>query len=117
MDIAVSEYVEAARLRGDGLWWILRHEILPNTAVPLLAEFGLRFCSVLLFISVLSFLGLGLQPPTANWGSMVRENATAINFGILAALWPAGAIALLTISVNVLVDWLLEQSDRRREYI
>ena len=107
MDIEVMEFVEAARLRGEGLWWLMRHEILPNAMPPLVAEFGLRFCFVFLFISALSFLGLGIQPPTADWGSMVRENAGAITFGIYTPLWPAGAIAFLTVGVNLIVDWFL----------
>lgn len=107
MDIEVMEYVEAARLRGEGLWWLMRHEILPNAMPPLVAEFGLRFCFVFLFIAALSFLGLGLQPPTADWGSMVRENAGAITFGIYTPLWPAAAIAFLTVGVNLIVDWFL----------
>lgn len=107
MDIEVMEYVEAARLRGEGIWWIMRHEILPNAMPPLVAEFGLRFCFVFLFIAALSFLGLGLQPPTADWGGMVRENAGAITFGIFTPLWPAAAIAFLTVGVNLIVDWVL----------
>jgi peptide/nickel transport system permease protein len=107
MDIEVMEYVEAARLRGEGIWWLMRHEILPNAMPPLVAEFGLRFCFVFLFIAALSFLGLGIQPPTADWGGMVRENAGAITFGIFTPLWPAGAIAFLTVGVNFIVDWFL----------
>jgi peptide/nickel transport system permease protein len=107
MDIAVMEYVEAARLRGERIWWIMRKEILPNAMPPLVAEFGLRFCFVFLFIAALSFLGLGIQPPTADWGGMVRENAGAITFGIFIPLWPAGAIAFLTVGVNLIVDWFL----------
>ena len=108
MDIAVMEFVEAARLRGERIWWIMRKEILPNAMPPLVAEFGLRFCFVFLFIAALSFLGLGIQPPTADWGGMVRENAGAITFGILTPLWPAGAIAFLTVGVNLIVDWFLQ---------
>ena len=107
MDIEVMEFVEAARLRGEGLWWLMRHEILPNAMPPLVAEFGLRFCFVFLFIAALSFLGLGIQPPTADWGSMVRENSGAITFGIFTPLWPAAAIAFLTVGVNLIVDWFL----------
>lgn len=110
MDIEVMEFVEAARLRGEGLWWLMRHEILPNAMPPLVAEFGLRFCFVFLFIAALSFLGLGIQPPTADWGSMVRENSGAITFGIYTPLWPAGAIAFLTVGVNLIVDWFLHLS-------
>jgi peptide/nickel transport system permease protein len=110
MDVEIMEFVESARLRGEGIWWIMREEILPNVLSPLVAEFGLRFCFVFLFISSLSFLGLGLQPPTADWGSMVRENASAIPFGIFTALIPAFAIAFLTIGVNMVVDWFLNHS-------
>jgi len=115
MDIEVMEFVEAARLRGEGLWWIMRHEILPNAMPPLMAEFGLRFCFVFLFIASLSFLGLGLQPPLADWGGMVRENAGAITFGIYTPLIPAGAIALLTVGVNLIVDWFLHLSSGLHE--
>ena len=108
MDITVMEFVEAARLRGEKIWWIMRKEILPNAMPPLVAEFGLRFCFVFLFIAALSFLGLGIQPPTADWGGMVRENAGAITFGIFVPLWPAGAIAFLTVGVNLIVDWFLK---------
>ncbi|SLM32455.1 Proline betaine ABC transporter, permease protein [Desulfamplus magnetovallimortis] len=110
MDIEVMEFVEAARLRGEGLWWIISQEILPNAIPPLMAEFGLRFCFVFLFIASLSFLGLGLQPPLADWGGMVRENAGAITFGIYTPLIPAAAIACLTVGVNLIVDWLLHLS-------
>ena len=107
MDIAVMEFVEVARLRGEKIWWLMRHEILPNALPPLVAEFGLRFCFVFLFIASLSFLGLGIQPPTADWGGMVRENAGAITFGIFSPLWPAAAIAFLTVGMNLIVDWFL----------
>lgn len=110
MDIEVMEFVEAARLRGEGLWWVMKDEVLPNALAPLVAEFGLRFCFVFLFVSALSFLGLGLQPPTADWGSMVRENAAAISFGILTPLIPAASIGFLTIGVNLVVDWFLHKA-------
>jgi len=115
MDIEVMEFVEAARLRGEGLWWIIREEILPNAMPPLIAEFGLRFCFVFLFIASLSFLGLGLQPPLSDWGGMVRENAGAITFGIYIPLIPAGAIAFLTVGVNLIVDWFLHLSSGLHE--
>ncbi len=114
MDVAVMEFVEVAKLRGEGWWWILRQEILPNTLAPLVAEFGLRFCFVFLFISSLSFLGLGIQPPTADWGSMVRENAGAIPFGLPTPFLPAAAIAVLTIGVNLVVDWFLQKASGLR---
>ena len=114
MDIKVMEFVEVARLRGEGTWWIICKEILPNAMPALIAEFGLRFCFIFLFISALSFLGLGLQPPTADWGSMVRENAGAISFGIVIPLFPAAAIAFLTVGVNLVVDWFLHRSAQIR---
>jgi peptide/nickel transport system permease protein len=86
MNLAVLEFVEAARMRGEGLWWIISREILPNAAAPLISEFGLRFCFNFLFVAALSFLGIGVQPPYADWGGMVRENAAAINFGLFAPL-------------------------------
>lgn len=115
MGIVVMDYVEAARIRGEGLWWIMTREILPNAAPPLVAEFGLRFCFVFLTISALSFLGLGIQPPLADWGSMVRENATLITFGDITPLLPAGAIALLTVAVNFVVDWMLHKASGLKE--
>lgn len=110
MNVVVMDYVEVARVRGEKLDWVIRKEILPNITAPLLAEFGLRFCFVFLFISALSFLGLGLQPPAADWGSMVRDNASLITFEDITPLLPAGAIALLTIAINFIVDWMLHKS-------
>lgn len=109
-NIVVMDYIEAAKLRGEGTWYLISREILPNSLAPLIAEYGLRFCFVFLLLSGLSFLGLGIQPPTADWGSMVRENATLISFGEVTPLIPAGAIALLTVSVNFVVDWMLYRS-------
>lgn len=110
LNVVVMDYVEAARLRGEGLAWITLREVLPNIMPPLVAEFGLRFCFVFLTIAALSFLGLGIQPPTADWGSMVRDNATLISYGDITPLLPAGAIALLTIGVNFIVDWFLHKT-------
>ncbi|WP_228767981.1 MULTISPECIES: ABC transporter permease [unclassified Limnohabitans] len=112
MNISVTEFVEVARLRGEGLWWIIRREVLPNAAPPMIAEFGLRFCFNFLFVAGLSFLGLGIQPPLADWGGMVRDNAQAISFGLMAPMWPALAIALMTIGINLVVDWVLSINSR-----
>ena len=114
MNVAVMDFVEVAHLRGEGLWWVIRKEILPNIMAPLLAEFGLRFCFVFLFIAALSFLGLGIQPPTADWGSMVRDNATLINYDDITPLLPAACIAVLTVAVNFVVDWWLHKSSGLR---
>ncbi len=115
MNVVVLDFVEAARLQGEKLGWIMTREILPNILPPLVAEFGLRFCFVFLTISALSFLGLGIQPPTADWGSMVRENATLINYGDITPLLAAGAIALLTVSINFIVDWFLHKTSGLKE--
>ncbi len=110
LGIGMLDYVEAAKLRGEGLAWLIWREILPNATAPLIAEFGLRFCFVFLFIASLSFLGLGIQPPTADWGSMVRENAPLITYGDITPLLPAMCTALLTVAVNFIVDWMLHRS-------
>lgn len=123
VSVVVMEYVEAARLRGEGLMWVMRREILPNIMPPLVAEFGLRFSFVFLTIAALSFLGLGIQPPTADWGSMVRDNASLIQFAqydltaAITPLLPAGAIALLTVAVNFVVDWFLHKTSGLRDDI
>ena len=103
-DIMVMDFVEAARARGEGLWWVITREVLPNAAMPLATDFGLRLVFVVLFISSLSFLGLGIQPPMADWGSMVRQNLDGLGYGSYAAVWPALAIATFTISINLIVD-------------
>lgn len=110
MDITVMDYVEAARLRGEKQGWIIFREILPNALSPLVAEFGLRFIFAVLFISTLSFLGLGISQPLVDWGGLVKQNASGIAFGKAAALLPAVAIALLAISVNLVADWVLTRT-------
>ncbi len=103
-DIMVMDFVEAARVRGEGMWYIITREVLPNAIMPLATDFGLRLVFVVLFISSLSFLGLGIQPPMADWGSMVRQNLDGLGYGSYAAVWPALAIASFTISINLIVD-------------
>ena len=110
VDINVMDFVEAARLRGEGRVWIIFREILPNALSPLVAEMGLRFIFMVLFVSTLSFLGLGVQPPNADWGGIVKENKEGIVYGIPAALVPAFAIATLAISVNLVADWVLNRT-------
>ena len=104
LDIMVQDFVEAAQTRGEGIWWIIRAEVLPNAAMPLATDFGLRLVFVVLFISSMSFLGLGVPPPASDWGSMVRENLQGLTYGSWAAIWPACAIASFTIAVNLIVD-------------
>ena len=119
--IVVMDYIEAAKLRGEGLGYLVFKEILPNATAPLLAEFGLRFCFVFLTIAALSFLGVGIQPPLADWGTMVRDLGGFVNFAqfaplaATAPLLAAGAIALLTVAVNFVVDWMLHKSSGLKE--
>ncbi|PYG26596.1 ABC transporter permease [Pelagimonas varians] len=121
MNIVVMDYIEAAKLRGENLRYIVFREILPNATAPLLAEFGLRFCFVFLTISSLSFLGVGIQPPLADWGTMVKDMSSFINYAAFAPqvssapLLAAGAIALLTVAVNFVVDWMLHRSSGLKE--
>jgi peptide/nickel transport system permease protein len=110
VDINVMDFVDAAKLRGEKTPWIIFSEILPNALTPLISELGLRFIFAVLFLSALSFLGLGVQPPDVDWGGMVKENKDGIVFGVPAALIPAAAIAMLTISVNLVADWVLNQT-------
>jgi peptide/nickel transport system permease protein len=121
LDVVVMDYVEAAKLRGEGMGWIIFKEVLPNILPPMITEFGLRFCFVFLTISALSFLGVGIQPPTADWGSMVAESKTLITFPvpkfpwIPAPFYPAIAIALLTVAINFVVDWFLHKTSGLRD--
>ena len=112
MDVVAMDYIDVARMRGESAGWIIRREMLPNVTGTLVAEFGLRFCFVFLLISALSFMGLGIQPPTADLGSMVRDNASLITYGDITPLLPAAAIGLLTVSVNVVADWYLKATAR-----
>ena len=110
LDASVMDYVSVARARGEGVNWIMLHEILPNTITPLAAEFGVRYTFAILFISSLSFLGLGVQPPGADWGVMVKENLQGLLYGAPAALIPAACIGTISVAVNLLVDWFLHRS-------
>jgi peptide/nickel transport system permease protein len=121
LNSVVMDYVESARLRGEGTGWIVFREVLPNILPPMITEFGLRFCFVFLTIAALSFLGVGVQPPIADWGSMVAENKTLIIFPVKTfpyipvPFYPAGAIALLTVAVNFVVDWFLHRTSGLRD--
>lgn len=114
-NIVTLDYFEAARLRGEGIAWLMVYEVLPNALSPLTAEFGLRLCANFLFIASLSFLGLGIQPPLADWGGMVRDNAAAISYGGLAPLIPAAAIGIFAIAINLVVDWSLAVQAGQRD--
>ncbi len=117
LNVVVMDFIEAARLRGERLTWVTIQEILPNISAPLAAEFGLRFCFVFLTISALSFLGLGIQPPIADWGSMVRQTAVLVTFDDYTPLIPAAAIALLTVAVNFVIDWFLHKTSGLKDEV
>jgi peptide/nickel transport system permease protein len=104
VNVAALDFVAVARARGEATLYIMLREILPNMVGPVLADFGLRFIYVVLLLSGLSFLGLGVQPPEADWGSLVRENIGGLPYGAPAVLMPALAIASLTIAVNLTID-------------
>lgn len=106
------DYVQVARARGEGRAHVALTEILPNMVHPLLADFGLRFMFIVLLLSGLSFLGLGVQPPDADLGSLVLENLSGLPEGALAILAPAIAIGSLTIGVNLLIDALPARTQR-----
>lgn len=108
-DLIAMDFVDAARARGESAWWIMSREILPNASAPLLADFGLRYTYAILIVSALSFLGLGVQPPSADWGVMVKENVQGLFLGSPAALVPAACIASVTVSVNLIVDAIVER--------
>jgi len=116
-NIVTKEFVEVARARGDSKLAIMFHEVLPNLLGPLAVELGMRLTFSVLLLSALSFLGMGIQPPLADWGVMVRENLTGLRSGALAAIVPAGGIAVLTVGVNLIVDAVIESSQNYLETI
>ncbi len=115
VNVQAMEYVQAARVRGEGLAYITLFEMLPNMFRPVLADFGLRFLFIVLLLSGLSFLGLGIQPPDADWGSLVRENIIGLSEGAPALIMPALAIATLTVAVNMTIDSLSGRKRRGSE--
>lgn len=115
VNVQSLEYVQAARARGEGVAYIAGIEILPNMVNPMLADFGLRFVFVVLLLSGMSFLGLGVQPPDADLGSLVRENISGLFEGAPAVILPAAAIATLTVSVNLLIDAISGRATRLAE--
>ena len=105
-NVNAMDFIQVARARGEGTRYIVLHEILPNILLPVLTDFGLRFVFAVLLLSSLSFLGLGIQPPNADWGALVRENIDGIYDAAPAVIAPAIAIATLTIAVNMMIDGL-----------
>ncbi|WP_294646249.1 ABC transporter permease [uncultured Aureimonas sp.] len=115
VNINTMDYVTVARARGERLAYLIRAEILPGIIGPVLADVGLRFVFIVLLLSSLSFLGLGVQPPDADWGALVKENIGGLSFAAPAVIFPSIAIASLTISVNLLVDNLPRKIRDRSE--
>lgn len=115
VNVNTMDFVTVARARGEGIGYLIRSEIFPNIVGPVLADFGLRFVFIVLLLSGLSFLGLGVQPPNADWGALVRENIGGLPFGAPAVMFPSLAIASLTISVNLLIDNLPRKMRDRSE--
>ena len=113
VNVQAMDYVQAAQARGEGVLYITCVEMLPNMLRPVLADLGLRFVFVVLLLSGLSFLSLGVQPPDADWGALVRENISGLGQGAVAVIMPALAIATLTIGVNLLIDNLRGKRARR----
>ena len=104
--VIVNLYVVSAKARGERDSVIILREILPNISGPVLAEFGLRMTYAILFISTLSFLGLGVQPPSPDWGLMVAENRGLLSVAPWASLLPALGICALAVSFALLADAL-----------
>ncbi len=114
VNVNTMDFVVVARIRGENLLYIIGSEILPNILGPVLADLGLRFVFIVLLLSGLSFLGLGVQPPYADWGALVRENIGGLSYGAPAVIFPSIAIATLTIGVNLFIDNLpVKIRDRR----
>ena len=111
LNVVVMDYVEVAKLRGENISWVMRKEILPNILPPLIAEFGLRFCFVFLSIAALSFLGVGIQPPTPSWGLLIAEGKEAIFFQPWLIILPGIALFILVVSINMMGDGLRDITD------
>lgn len=110
-DLITAEFVRLSQARGEGLAWIMFQEILPHIHRPLLADFAIRMSFAILFMSSLSFLGLGVQPPDADWGGLVKENISGLSGGSLVCIFPALAIASVSIALNLLVDIFSQRID------
>jgi peptide/nickel transport system permease protein len=115
--VITSEYVAAAQARGERTSAMLFREILPNIMAPTTADFALRITYAVIFVATLNFLGLGVQPPKADWGVMVAQYRGFISLNPWATLGPAAMIALLSISLNLVADALTQHVTRGRQEI
>jgi peptide/nickel transport system permease protein len=113
LDIKTREYIRAAETRGESAWFIMFVEILPNTRGPIIIDAMLRIGYAIFAMGTLGFLGLGMPPPSPDWGSMVAKGRAFILTGNpYAALWPSLAIASLVVGLNLLADGIREESMR-----
>ncbi len=113
LDIKTREYIRAAETRGESAWYIMFVEILPNTRGPIIIDAMLRIGYAIFAMGTLGFLGLGMPPPSPDWGSMVAKGRAFILMGSpWAALWPSIAIASLVVGLNLLADGIREESMR-----
>lgn len=103
-EVSVRSYVEAAVARGENTSAILRREILPNIMAPVIANAGLSLTFAILLVAAVNFLGLGVQPPSANWALMISENRPVLSLNVWSTVAPAALIAALTIGVNMVGD-------------
>lgn len=110
LGVAERDFVKAAEAAAVPRWRIMTGEILPNVTGTLMVELGLRLTYSIGLIAALSFLGLGLQPPTADWGLMINENRVALTVSPWAVVLPVTAIAVLTIGTNLITDGLARAS-------
>ncbi|MDA0562750.1 ABC transporter permease [Streptomonospora sp. S1-112] len=110
LKVVEQDFVKSAEAIGVPGWRIMAGEILPNITSPLLVELGLRITYSVGLIATLSFLGMGLQPPTADWGLMINENRIAITVQPWSVVLPVAAVALLTIGANLITDGLSRAS-------
>jgi len=115
LEVSTRGFVEAAVARGERTANVLRREILPNIAPSLVADLGIRFSWSIILIASVNYLGLGLRPPTPDWGVMVSENREIISSNPLAVLAPAAILALLIIAVNLVGDAYIRQGGRSGE--
>lgn len=114
-EISTAGYVEAAQARGEGGLAIGLGEVLPNMVPTILADAGVRFLSSIFLIASLNFLGVGAQPPSADWSLMIAENRQLLQINPIAVLAPAALLALLTISVNLVADAYVQTLDRSKD--
>lgn len=111
INVSRMDYVDAARVRGEGSMHLIWREILPNIIPNLLTHFGITFIYIALLLSGLSFLGLGIQPPAADWGALVAENMVGLSYAASAVLAPALCLLSLTIAMTLMVDAISHRKD------